>query len=57
MDPMVRTSVFKFCAHIIVIFTRTLEEQTITGVLKMFTFVYLMKFSNSLQLHEVRFSS
>jgi hypothetical protein len=43
--------VFKFCANIInvvAILICALEDQTITSILKKFTFMYLLKFSNSL---------
>jgi hypothetical protein len=55
-------SVFKFCANIVdivVIFICALEDQRVTSVLKMFTFVhvYLLKFSNSLLIREVHISA
>lgn len=51
------TRVFNFCTNIInIIFVCTLEDQTITVILKKFTFIYIsLKFSNSLQLCEVHF--
>jgi hypothetical protein len=50
--------VFKFCANItdIVILICVLEDQRVTNILKMFTFTYLLKISNSLQLRKVNFS-
>jgi hypothetical protein len=52
------TSVLKFCTNIInvvIIFIWTLEHQTIMSILKMFTFMYLLKVSNLLQLREFCF--
>jgi hypothetical protein len=50
--------VFKSCADTMngVMFICALEGQRVTSIFKIFTFMYLLKFSNSLQLRKVHFS-
>jgi hypothetical protein len=50
--------IFKFFANIIndIIFSCVSEDQRVTSILKVFTLIYLLKFSNSLQIRKAHFS-